>query len=86
MKLSLKAMALTFGIICAGSILLVGVVQLFAPGYGEDFLEVFAAIYPGFAEQGGFGNILVGTAYGFVDGCIFGALLAWLYNFFSARL
>ena len=83
MKLSTKAMALTWGILCGGSILLVGLVQLVAPGYGEDYLEIFAAIYPGFSEAGGFGNILIGTAYGLVDGAIFGFLIAWLYNRFA---
>ena len=83
MKLSAKAMALTCGILVGGSILLVGLVQLFVPEYGDDFLEVFAAIYPGFSEEGGFVNILIGTVWGFVDGLILGCLLAWLYNRFS---
>ena len=85
MRLSPKGMALTFGIIVGGSILLVGIVGLFAPGYGEDFLEIFADLYPGFAEEGGFGNLLVGTAYGFVDGLVLGFLIAWLYNLFASN-
>ena len=83
MKLSPQAMALTCGILLGGSILLVGVARLLAPGYGEDYLEVFAAIYPGFGEEGGFVNILIGTVWGFVDGLILGFLVAWLYNRFS---
>ena len=83
MKLSAKAMALTGSVLVGGSILLVGLVQWFVPGYGEAFLEVFAAIYPGFGEDGGFVNILIGTVWGFVDGLILGYLVAWLYNRFS---
>ena len=83
MKLSPKAMALTWGILVGGSILLVGLVQLLVPGYGEDYLEIFATIYPGFNEEGGFVNVLIGTVYGFVDGSILGFLIAWLYNRFA---
>lgn len=83
MKLSPKAAALTTGTLIGGSILLVGLIQLAVPGYGEDFLEVFAALYPGFSEEGGLANTLMGTVWGFIDGSVLGLLAAWLYNRFA---
>ncbi len=80
MKLSPKAMALTSGILLGSSIFLVGLAALFSPEYGEDFLEVFVDLYPGFNEGGGFLNVLIGTAWGFVDGLVLGFLFAWIYN------
>ncbi len=83
MKLSPKAMALTLGILLGGSIFLVGLAALLSPEYGEDFLEVFVDLYPGFSEDGGFLNVLIGTAWGFVDGLVLGFLFAWFYNLFA---
>lgn len=76
-------MALTWGLLIGGSILLVGLVQFVVPDYGEDYLEVFAGLYPGFREEGGFPNIVIGTVWGVVDGSILGFLIAWLYNRFA---
>jgi ABC-type phosphate transport system permease subunit len=83
MTLSTKAMALTCGILVGGSIFLVGLVGMFVPEYGEDFLELFAGIYPGFGEEGGFANLLIGTVWGLIDGFVLGFLIAWLYNRFA---
>ena len=85
MNLSTKAMALTFGILIGGSIFLVGLVGMFVPEYGEDFLEVFADLYPWFDEEGGFGNLLIGTVWGLIDGVVLGFLIAGLYNRFASR-
>jgi ABC-type phosphate transport system permease subunit len=64
---------------------LVGLVGMFVPEYGEDFLEVFADLYPWFDEEGGFGNLLIGTVWGLIDGVVLGFLIAWLYNRFASR-
>ena len=85
MKLSIKGMALSFGILWGGAILLVGIAQQISPGYGATLLEMASSIYPGY-EVGGFGSAIVGALYGFVDGLIGGAIFAWLYNRFSGRV
>ena len=79
MKLSIKALALSFGIIWGAAIFLVGIAHLIWPGYGTAFLGLVDSIYPGY-DVGGFGSVIVGTLYGLVDGAIGGAVLAWLYN------
>lgn len=84
MKLSIRALALACGLLWGGGILTVGVAHRFAPDYGRAFLDMVASIYPGY-EVGGLRSVAVGTAYGFVDGFVGGALLAWLYNLFTPK-
>ena len=85
MRLSPKALALTFGLLWGAAILLVGSINVIQGEYGEDFLEVLADVYPYFEEEGGFGNVLIGAVWGLVDGLIGGWVLAVVYNFFAAR-
>ena len=79
MKLNLKALAITFALLWGGSVFLVAVLHRFWPGYGVDFLNVASSIYPGF-HPGGFRGAIVGGLYALLDGAVFGALVAWIYN------
>jgi hypothetical protein len=79
MRLSVKALALSFGFIWAAAVLLVGIAHLIWPGYGTAMLELAASVYPGYSV-GGFGSVIVGTLYALVDGAVAGAVFAWLYN------
>jgi hypothetical protein len=83
MKLSLKGMSIAVALLCGGCVLFVGVINLAAPSYGEEFLEVVSSIYPGFHHTRTFLDVLVGTGYGIVDGAVGGFLLAWLFNIFA---
>ena len=85
MKLSPKAMALTFGLLWGAAMLLVGSVNVLDETYGGDFLKMLAGLYPGFEGQGRFGNVLIGSVWGLVDGLIGGWLVAFVYNLFAAR-
>lgn len=85
MRLSPKALALASGILWGGAILFVGLINLAAPSYGADYLKLMSSVYPGFHASRTFGDVLVGTGYGLVDGAIAGWLLGWLYNFLAAR-
>ncbi len=85
MKLDVKAMALTIGLLWAAVMFLSGVANLIWDGYGEDFLDVMASVYPGYDAMASFGQVIVGTLYGLVDGTVGGAIVAWLYNQFAAR-
>jgi hypothetical protein len=80
MKFNIGALALAIGLFWGGSILLVGVSNLMWPGYGSAFLQLVASIYPGYKASATFGQVIIGTLYGLVDGAIGGALFAWLYN------
>ncbi len=81
MKLNVKALAAAFAVIWGMlAMLLIGVVRLAWPDYGQAFMEVMASIYPGMDSAASFKNALFGAMYGLLDGAIAGALFAWCYN------
>lgn len=84
MKLDIIGMAVTVGLVWGIlAMFLTGVANLIWPGYGQGFLEVMASVYPGYTASASFGQVILGTLYGLVDGAVAGAVLAWLYNRFA---
>ena len=77
MKLSVKALALTSGILWGATVFLV-TLWLLAFGYEGGIMTQLDHFYFGyrFSVLGAF----IGLVYGFVDGAICGAVFAWLYN------
>jgi hypothetical protein len=84
MKLDIKAMAFTAGILWAACFLLTGLANLVWPSYGGAFLDLGASIYPGYHGPAGFGSVIVVTLYALLDGVVCGAVFAWVYNAFAA--
>jgi len=82
MRLSIRGVATASGLLWGGMILIVGLCNVAAPGYGDAFLRLVASIYPGYHPASGFGGVFTGTVYGLLDGAIGGAIFAWLYNRF----
>jgi hypothetical protein len=82
MRLNIKAMVVTLGLIWGAVVLLTGVANLIWSGYGKAFLQVLASIYPGYKASGSIGDLITGILYALLDGGIFGLVLAWLYNRF----
>ena len=60
--------------------LIVGLLNLAAPAYGVEFLRGMGSLYPGFYHVRNFGDVILGTVYGFVDGLLGGLIFGWLYN------
>ena len=85
MKLNLKALVVTFAILWAGVLLIVGVANILWPGYGREFLQMMASLYPGYAASGSFGDVIVGSLYALVDGAIVGLILGGLYNLIAGK-
>jgi len=85
MKLNVKALALTAGILWALAVLFVGAVNLIWSGYGRAFLQLMASIYPGYHAAGSPGDLIVGTLYALVDGAIGGLVFGWVYNLFIGK-
>ena len=83
MKLDIKGMAITVGLVWGAAVLLVGIANLIWPNYGQAFLELVASIYPGYTAGASVGQLILGTLYGLVDGAVGGAVIAWLYNLFA---
>jgi hypothetical protein len=82
MRLSLKSMAIAGGVLWGSGVLLVGLLNLIRPSYGESFLQTVSSVYPGFHISRTIGDVLTGTGYAVVDGAIAALLFGWLYNLF----
>jgi len=82
MRLSLRGMMFAGALLWGGAILLAGLINHAAPGYGLNFLQVMSSVYPGF-HINTMRGILVGTLDGLVDGAVAGLRFAWLYNTFA---
>ena len=80
MKLNVRALAFVAALVWGIAMLLTGLANLIFPSYGWDFLQVMASVYPGYNATRSFGQVIVGTLYGFVDGAVCGAVFGWLYN------
>ena len=85
MRLNLKALALTSGILWALVMLLTGIMNIVWTGYGNAFLKGMASLYPGFTADGSFGNVIVGTLYALVDGAVCGFVFGWVYILFIGK-
>jgi hypothetical protein len=84
MKLNVKATALSCAILWGGCMLWMTLANLVWAGYGQEFLQVMASVYPGYHASRSIWEVIVGTLYGATDALIGGALFAWLYNCFTA--
>jgi hypothetical protein len=80
MQLSVKALTIVTAILWGGGVLFTGLVNLAVPSYGTECLKLMSSVYPGFHFSRTFGDVLVGTGYGLVDGAIAGFIFSWLYN------
>jgi len=83
MKLNVRSMAIALGLLWGCAIFLISSANLIWSGYGQAFLEVMASVYPGYTGAAGFGDVIIATLSGLLDGALGGAILAWLYNRFA---
>jgi len=86
MRLSMKAMAITSGLLWGGGVLLVGLAHLARPSYGRRFLNGISSVYPGFHGARNVRDVLVGSGYALVDGAVGGLVFAWLYDRVADKL
>src|SRR4051812_44110474 len=80
MKLSVKATAISCGVIWGSTMLTCGLINLAKRSYARKFLKMMSTIYPGFHNSRTVADVLVGAGYGFTDGAAAGALFARVYN------
>ena len=86
MRISIKAAALTVSLVWGLlGMFVTAVGNLLVPGYGQGLLDMMASVYPGYNATPSFGQVIIGTLYGMLDGAIVGAVFAWLYNTIAAR-
>ena len=80
MKINIKALALSFGIIWGLAIFLLTVWFLIMC-YEGNLLAKLGSVYLGYSVS--LPGAFIGLMYGFIDGLIGGALLGYLYNKFA---
>ncbi len=83
MKIDVRALGFSLALLWGGAVFITGSANLIWPTYGIAFLEMLASVYPGYQGTASFGQVLVGTFSGLVDGFVGGLVLGWLYNFFA---
>jgi hypothetical protein len=84
MRLSLRAMVISGGILWGAAILLVGLINLANPSYGVNFLQMTNSVYPWLHTTHTWSSVLIGTVDGAVDGAVAALIFSWLYNSFAA--
>ena len=80
MKLSPLPFAVSAALVWGTAIFVIGGINSLVPGYGEPVLALVVSLYPGYDASGGFGDLLLGTAYAVFDGLAGGFVFALLYN------
>lgn len=85
MRLSVRGLSITSGLLWGGAILCLGLIHLASPSYGSSFLAGVSSIYPGFHGARSVGDAFVGGGYALVDGGLGGLIFGWLYNLFAAE-
>jgi hypothetical protein len=83
--MKLKAITSASAILWGACMLLVGLLHLGFRSYGTDFLQMMSSVYPGFHASRTFGDVVIGTIYGFVDGAILGCVFGWLYRWAGGK-
>ena len=86
MRLNIAALSMASGLLWGVCILVVAAANLIWPNYGLVFLQLCGSIYPGYHAGTGIGSVVTATIYALVDGAVGGAIFAWLYNLFAARM
>ncbi len=82
MRLNVKALALTSGLLWGfGLLFITWWIMLFEGATGE--VTLIGQVYRGYCISP-LGSI-IGLIWGFVDGLIGGAIFAWVYNFVAGR-
>src|SRR5690348_18346072 len=84
-RLSMRGMALAFGLLWGAIIFGVSLIHLANPSYGAAFLSCVSSVYPGFHAARSFSDAVLGGVYAFLDGAVDGVIFAWLYNRVSQR-
>jgi hypothetical protein len=78
MQLRPSALGVGLGLIWGVSLFITTWISYYT-GYADLFLRTMAgSIYPGYSISPG--GSLLGLIYGFIDGFIAGAVIAWVYN------
>ena len=77
MKLNVKALALTLGIVWGASVFIMAMVAKYT-GYGIGFVSAISTVYIG--EGASMLGAVIGAVWGFFDAAIGGLIIGLVYN------
>ena len=83
MKLDIKKIGLTSGLVWGSFLSFLTLIAILFPPYGQDFLKAIASVYPGYSIS--LSGMIVGFFYGLIDAGLGGAFFAWLYNYIGQK-
>jgi hypothetical protein len=86
MKLSVKGLTWGCAFLMLAFYVVLGIVNVFYPGYGAAYINLEKSFYPGFS--GAWATVkdwIVGAIYFFVGGLISGLFFALFYNAFAGK-
>lgn len=81
-KISIWGLGVAIGIVWAISCFVAGITAIF--GWGNTLVEVIGSFYIGYEPT--FGGAILGAIWGFVDGFIGGALIAFFYDLVTRNM
>jgi hypothetical protein len=86
MKLSVKGLTWGCAFLMLAFYLVLGIVNIFYPGYGAAYINLEKSFYPGFTGMWATAmDWIVGALYFFVGGLISGLFFALFYNAFAGK-
>jgi len=83
MKLNIKNIGLTSGLVWGSFLSFLTLIAILFPPYGQTFLETITSVYPGYSIS--LSGMIIGFFYGLIDAGLGGAFFAWLYNYISQK-
>ena len=84
MRLNVRALGLTLGILWALGVFFIAIAAMVIPGdWGDQMVGLLGNFYVGY--EASVIGALVGALWGLADGFVGGALIAWLYNLLAGK-
>ena len=80
MQLSVVSIGITAAILWGGFTLFAGLINLAAPPYASEYLQVMSSLHPGLPLPASLGGVLAAAVAGLSDGMVAGLLFSWIYN------
>lgn len=77
LRLSICNLGMAVGIVWGVSAFLLAILSMHF-NYGTPVVRLLSSVYIGYVST--FGGAFIGLLWGFVDGFVGGALIAWIYN------
>lgn len=79
LRLDVQKFGISMGVVCAISLIAITILASTPYGFGSEVIDLVKTFYPGYSKEPA--GMLIGAIWAFIDGLVFGALLAYIYNY-----